>query len=184
MTYLGAWTTATNNTRSETLRRAIAVSVLLTGAVACGPTVDNQNQVDGSCQLGNQSYDVGDSFTAPDGCNTCTCEPDGAIACTEIACLTGCDYNGKFYQVGATFGAADGCNTCTCHETGQVSCTAMGCLSNPSTPVPPPTCGGCEYKGVCYPLDEWFPAGDDCNWCLCDTISTTPICTTAWCEDD
>jgi hypothetical protein len=39
------------------------------------------------CQLNDQSYLVGQSFTAADGCNTCTCNSDLTIACTTLACV-------------------------------------------------------------------------------------------------
>lgn len=32
-------------------------------------------------------YREGETFAAPDGCNTCTCGRDGQIACTEMACV-------------------------------------------------------------------------------------------------
>jgi len=40
----------------------------------------------GVCLLNDQSYNVGESFSAADGCNTCTCQEDLTISCTEIAC--------------------------------------------------------------------------------------------------
>lgn len=40
------------------------------------------------CNLNDQSYKVGDSFKAADGCNNCTCTEDLTISCTEIACET------------------------------------------------------------------------------------------------
>lgn len=39
-----------------------------------------------TCQLNDQSYKVGQSFAAADGCNTCTCSPDLIISCTELDC--------------------------------------------------------------------------------------------------
>jgi hypothetical protein len=40
----------------------------------------------GVCLLNDQSFDVGQSFPSADGCNTCTCQEDLTISCTEIAC--------------------------------------------------------------------------------------------------
>ena len=37
------------------------------------------------CRFGNDTYRVGDSFPAGDGCNGCSCQP-GGILCTLIAC--------------------------------------------------------------------------------------------------
>ena len=40
-----------------------------------------------TCQQGSTSYLAGDTFPSTDGCNTCTCEASGQIACTEKACV-------------------------------------------------------------------------------------------------
>jgi len=39
------------------------------------------------CDLNNKRYFQGESFPSADGCNTCTCESQDIIACTEKACL-------------------------------------------------------------------------------------------------
>lgn len=39
-----------------------------------------------NCVINDKTYSVNQSFTAADGCNTCTCQSDGTIACTEMAC--------------------------------------------------------------------------------------------------
>ncbi|MBU1117907.1 hypothetical protein KKD37_02990 [Patescibacteria group bacterium] len=38
------------------------------------------------CEINDQKYAVNQSFTATDGCNTCTCNSDLTISCTEMAC--------------------------------------------------------------------------------------------------
>ncbi len=38
------------------------------------------------CELNDQRYQVGQSFPAADGCNTCTCLEDLTISCTELSC--------------------------------------------------------------------------------------------------
>lgn len=38
------------------------------------------------CELNDQRYQIGESFTAADGCNTCTCLEDLTISCTEESC--------------------------------------------------------------------------------------------------
>lgn len=38
------------------------------------------------CELNDQRYQIGQSFAAADGCNTCTCLEDLTISCTELAC--------------------------------------------------------------------------------------------------
>jgi hypothetical protein len=45
------------------------------------PSVSAQN-----CVINDQTYSINQSFAAADGCNTCTCQADGTIACTELAC--------------------------------------------------------------------------------------------------
>jgi len=38
------------------------------------------------CELNDKRYTVGETFTATDGCNTCTCDENLMISCTEKAC--------------------------------------------------------------------------------------------------
>jgi len=38
------------------------------------------------CELNDQKYLIGATFTADDGCNTCTCGEDLTISCTEKTC--------------------------------------------------------------------------------------------------
>lgn len=38
------------------------------------------------CKINDLEYVVGASFPASDSCNTCTCNPDTSISCTEKAC--------------------------------------------------------------------------------------------------
>jgi hypothetical protein len=40
------------------------------------------------CELNGTTYKVGESFKSADGCNTCSCEAVGTIACTEMACTS------------------------------------------------------------------------------------------------
>ena len=47
------------------------------------PADSDDNQV---CELNDKKYKIGESFAAADGCNTCSCEPDLTIACTEKDC--------------------------------------------------------------------------------------------------
>ena len=102
------------------------------------------------CVYDGQQYEPGDSFPATDGCNTCACGEDGAIACTLMAC--GCLYEDEWHAYGDTFEAADGCNTCTCTHEG-VACTEMAC--------------GCLYGDEWHAYGESFPADDGCNTCTC-----------------
>lgn len=122
-----------------------------------------------------KAYSAGDSaIAAGDGCNTCTCNADGTLACTEMACPTPCDFDGKLHQPGATFAAADGCNTCECTADGTVVCTETAC--------PPPCQGaplcdqplimGCVADPVCNPDGSW-----DCVVsCECGGATGIPEC--------
>jgi hypothetical protein len=41
-----------------------------------------------SCQVNDKSYSIGQTFTAADGCNTCTCLEDLTISCTQKDCTS------------------------------------------------------------------------------------------------
>ena len=38
------------------------------------------------CSDETGTYEVGDSWVCPDGCNTCTCEEDGSVIMTDMDC--------------------------------------------------------------------------------------------------
>lgn len=153
---------STSNTsgiiRNHHLRNVLWASVTAATAllVGCGPTVDDE-AADG-CLVGDDIYLPGETFTAPDGCNTCTCGDDGAAACTEMACTAGCFYDGEYYDVGESIDGYDDCNSCFCESDGSVACTTMAC---PTT---------CTYDGQVYnPGDEFEPIGGSMcgNMCTC-----------------
>jgi len=48
-----------------------------------GGTVSNDG-----CSMDGVYYEVGETFPAGDGCNTCTCQGSGKIGCTRTACVT------------------------------------------------------------------------------------------------
>lgn len=51
---------------------------------------NNPTPIDQStCFLNDQVLSVGETFTASDGCNTCTCSVDTTIVCTEDSCTEG-----------------------------------------------------------------------------------------------
>lgn len=76
-------------------------------------------------------FNAGDSFPSADGCNTCSCDASGQIACTLRACADGggfcVDSTGVARRAGETFPAGDHCNTCTCTESGTIACTRIAC---------------------------------------------------------
>ena len=51
---------------------------------AVSPTVDPSK----ICQVNDKQYKIGESFKGKDGCNTCTCQSDLTISCTDLACST------------------------------------------------------------------------------------------------
>ena len=56
------------------------------------------------CEHGGTVYFPGDSFPAGDGCNTCTCNGDGRIYCTEIACQPASVLTGGGAEAGMCWG--------------------------------------------------------------------------------
>jgi hypothetical protein len=91
------------------------------------------------CEWSGKKIEPGTSFS--DGCNTCSCGPDGQLACTARACPPppekGCEVNGKWMASGTSYN--DGCNTCSCGADGQVTCTEKACEPLPLPPEPAPS---------------------------------------------
>jgi hypothetical protein len=86
----------------------------------CGADPDPDPDPEG-CMYAGEQHDVGDSFPSDDGCNTCSCQEDGQVACTERACVGGCGglagvvcAQGEYcsYPEDALCGAADATGTC------------------------------------------------------------------------
>ncbi|MBR9700323.1 hypothetical protein GOV11_00470 [Candidatus Woesearchaeota archaeon] len=82
------------------------------------------------CIFEERTYRSGESFPAPDGCNTCYCGVDGTVGCTEKACVNDayCEWGGEKYKLGSTRDSDDGCNTCSCRESGYWACTQRACV--------------------------------------------------------
>jgi hypothetical protein len=121
------------------------------GETDSGGETDGAESTNGAEEtgMGGGMCEPGDQRPAGDGCNTCTCQDDGANwACTEIACpaceagdvtenFEGCEcecVDGSFVcpeacecTPGDQMPDADGCNTCTCLEDGSWACTDMAC---------------------------------------------------------
>ena len=134
----------------------VGATIAVAFLVGCGPSVSDGSE--DVCVVGDQTYAEGDTFSAADGCNTCSCQADGSLACTEMACADGCSYDGQHYDTGDSFPADDGCNSCSCEADGTVACTAMACTNT------------CTYEGQTYfPGDEFEPAGGSTcgNMCTC-----------------
>ncbi len=139
-----------------------------------GPTGDGHDVLVGRRRLvrrqrvipsGSATYQKGDTFTSPDGCNTCSCTDQG-IACTLMACAPGgnvCIYGGMATRPAPASRLPTGCNSCTCTADGNVACTERACAA--VCPTVAPTVGSacfgtandfCNYPGtgtsqrVCY----------------------------------
>jgi hypothetical protein len=62
----------------------LLVSLLVVGCAE--PTITSVDTPEpATCSDG--IHTVGESWEADDGCNTCSCDSDGHILCTEIACV-------------------------------------------------------------------------------------------------
>lgn len=130
----------------------IVVSAALAGNRGCVPV---EPEEPAACEYAGQGYDVGESFPAEDGCNTCTCAEGGRVLCTMRACAVTCEWNGATYAVGEWFPMEPGtCDNCYCGDDGAVVCTRIACR-------------GCSYEGAWFDYGETFPAADGCNTCTC-----------------
>ncbi len=160
---------------------AVGFALVLAGP-ACNAKFVNIGDEDagagGGCIYNGVTHEVGTSFKSTDGCNTCSCDADGQVACTLMACQAGgassvggasgvtCSYNGVNYAVGASFKSADGCNSCGCSATG-VACTEMACAAGGASGVGGSTGQTCTYSGTTYTVGASFKSPDGCNGCSC-----------------
>ena len=136
---------------------------LALGGAAFGCTIQtgsrSQPPPSPTCVVSGTTYQAGTSWPAPDGCNTCSCDGQGRVACTQIgcaprqpgqpppppppaACPPGYVYNGQY------------CAPQTQSQTPPGS--------------PPPSGVTCVYGGVSHRAGETWPAADGCNTCSCD----------------
>ena len=51
-------------------------------------TISSTPAPSGTCFLNDKTYQAGESFASADGCNTCSCQSQDMIVCTEKACLS------------------------------------------------------------------------------------------------
>ena len=89
-------------------------SMLVLGACSSSPLGGEDAGM--SCSYADVARAPGSSFPSEDGCNTCTCRPDGQVACTLIAC--GADAGGAAGAAGGV--AACGGGAPTDHTAGWV----------------------------------------------------------------
>ncbi len=131
----------------------------------------------------------GETVPADDGCNTCICQDDGTLSCTEIDCAPEC-------EPGEVVPAADGCNTCECNDDGTIGgCTEIACsecTEGDSMPADDGcnTCDCVEGEWACTRLacepecepGEVVPSDDGCNTCECNDDGTIGACTAVACD--
>lgn len=141
-----------------------------------------------TCLYQGKPYAVGTTFLGADGCNSCSCDSSGMVACTTKACASDggsdasgatCNYGGKSYPIGTTIPAGDGCNTCMCASPGYVPCTVKACDTDGGTDA----VTGCPVDGMSYPVGTTIPAPDGCNTCTCASPGYFP-CTAKVCGAD
>ncbi len=166
----------------------------LLGATACDlPDKDIGDETMGGSGEPGDDCEPGEQVPAADGCNTCECQDDGTLACTEI----GCD-PGPQCEPGTSVPADDGCNTCECTEDGTIGgCTEIACepaeCEEGAVMDADDGCNTCSCeqgawlcslspcKNECEP-GTVVPAPDGCNQCECNDDGTLGACTEEACD--
>jgi hypothetical protein len=148
------------------------------GALCKGiPCASDAGGVDGSgggaCTVDGKTYKSGETFKSPDGCNTCSCLPDGNAACTEMACADPppVDCSAK----GACTGPMPGVPSTLC---------ADGSTAGPECSDVGGQCGWHITSCVCKEGTVVHQAGDNwsdgCNTCSCSQNGSA-LCTQKAC---
>ena len=145
----------------------------------------------GRCEYDGKIHRAGESFPSTDGCNTCSCGPNGSVACTERACVQICGGltgaacpDGKYceFAADAQCGAADQTGTCqiipdVCTDIFKPVCgcddktygNACEAAAAGVSVASEGECqaGGCTYNGEHHEVGDSFPSSDGCNQCNC-----------------
>jgi len=164
--------------------------------MACPPKPEDQtveakgDEAATTCLVNGLEIEVGQEYTPPDGCNTCTCTDTGDSACTRKACepCSTCDGDdGNTYCAGEVFLSGDGCNTCRCGENGAVPCTKMACLPEEGTQTKDmdtmSAADTCLVNGLEIEAGETYVAADGCNTCTCSGGDAPDACTMMACAE-
>ena len=144
--------------------------------------------VDGRCS--SDACTPGSTVPAGDGCNTCTCQADGTLACTLIDCnpgaivcasgLADCDGDSANGCETILLGSTQNCGgcgiVCMAPTNQQARCVAGACTLEAS----------CLYEGVEHALGSSFPSRDGCNTCECGAAigGASVTCTEKACACD
>lgn len=174
--------------------KRIVIVVLLWGVACGGWSCAGSPQV---CKVDTQSYTVGQTFPSQDGCNTCRCEEDGSVACTNKACISFCGGENNdtckanevcVYKVGVCeptksdvgvckpIGTCSefkqpvcGCDSQTYNNTCQAELAGITVRENKACPDPPPAKKDCSYEGKDYKHGTTATVNEECDIrCTCD----------------
>ncbi|HVJ18289.1 MAG TPA: hypothetical protein VM686_22875 [Polyangiaceae bacterium] len=159
------------------------------GGTTSGGTSSGGTGSGGTCEWNGQIYEAGDTFPAGDGCNSCSCGPDGSVGCTLAICDQ-CSESQAAYS--AAFDEAKACDpmqpdpcsesvsvglVCGCYSffnpehadaiarlvAAQQDYSALSCAGDVQCePCLPPTSAHCSAEGVCVDVFDDNPGGASC----------------------
>lgn len=135
-------------TQSSSAPTTSVVSTEALTTVTVGPTTKIP-----TCNYNGRVYNVGESFKADDGCNTCQCRSNNAIMCTKKACPP------------TTALPSTAAQTTKPTIVAAARSTAAPQTSTPA--VEQTTKYQCIYNGRKYNFGSSFTAIDGCNVCIC-----------------
>jgi hypothetical protein len=116
------------------------------------------------CEWQGQTFEIGETFPAGDGCNTCSCTAEG-VGCTLIACVDGGVVDGNPASCAATNGCVVGpsCGA-TCCGQGE-KCVGGTCMCGNG-----PACDANDTCEAAGPI-----GGDACGSICCGFSGPCPL---------
>ena len=123
-------------TKRSTKQSAAKIGFLLSAvlALSVGCSKDALTSGQKACSYGGKSYKAGASFPSTDGCNTCSCDISGSVACTLMACLGDAGFSPPPPDDAAKADWHPGQSTCSFRARMSERATTLRL-----TPSPPPT---------------------------------------------